>query len=194
MAYRYAMSSILHSFCSLESAINEIGKELFWEPASTIYIADKNLLLREFIKSWDKKSVLDKLGVILECKNVQLRPKLMVKLRELNNLRNWIVHGFVYEITLLVEPKLVDGTDPEYQVLDQDYNVKWKQKFSNTKFKPIKELNYKDAKTALVIILDTLKVEVAKTFSRGYTVVTCENGQKIHFLLPKMFDISKLMD
>src|SRR5262245_3605336 len=64
---RLALSSILHGFCALESAINYFGHEMFFHPESDRYVLPekRDVLLKRFVQSWDKAVSLEKLHFIL---------------------------------------------------------------------------------------------------------------------------------
>ena len=167
-----AISVILHSYCGLESALNAIGYEMFNNSNSQQYIPkkDRDFLLNRFIESWKRNvQCLDKLEFITLHNNHTFPDKLKNKLTELNNLRNWLAHGFSYSTTFLLEE-----TDKEnnYKVIDYEDNVNWKKNFPRCKFNPITRLNIDDAEKALRIILETLielsKINMHYIFSLSY--------------------------
>jgi hypothetical protein len=151
-----AMSSILHGYCGLESALNLIGYNLFFDTSSPKYVspAQRDVPLRRLIKSWGTTlPATDKLRYILAISGKTLPSRLESEIGELNTLRNWIAHGFPFKRTLLLEQQ-PSGTFLE---ADREDSVDWQSRFTNTKFNPPDELEYQDAHTALRIVLDCMK-------------------------------------
>jgi hypothetical protein len=153
-----ALSSIIHSFCALESAINEVGHMMFHDSKSPIYFLDqgRNYTLRKAIQSWKNVDCIEKFHIIIDCapkgKHVE---KLVNRMREFNGLRNWLVHGFVFEASILLENKPEEGV---YEQVDREDNVNWISKFPNTKFGSIDQLSSTDARTSLLITLDAMRI------------------------------------
>src|SRR5262245_33924112 len=63
LSHRYSISSIIHSFAALESAVNYFGHEMFFHDRSARYIPleQRSFLLRRFVQSWNNTSCIDKL-------------------------------------------------------------------------------------------------------------------------------------
>jgi hypothetical protein len=172
-AHRFAISSIVHAFSGLESAINLFGFELFFNPDSQRFVPHKqrDFLLNRMIKSWDTAPSIDKLSFVLaHSGKLVLQPKLENQLRELNNLRNWIVHGFSYKKTYLVEPS--SENPGAYNVVDIEDSVDWAKKFPNTKFKSLDRLDAYDAQLALRIIFSSLKL-LSDCMDQPLGILTC---------------------
>ncbi len=152
------MSSIIHSYCALESAINEIGYAAFFEEDSALYVNIQNRVytLRKTIANWKTVSCIDKLLIIVESLSGTTIPNNQIdELRELNNLRNWLVHGFVFKSTVLLEQNPSEsGT---YTQVDREDSINWSQQFRLTKFNSIDELDVEDARKALIIVLRILQ-------------------------------------
>ena len=130
------VSCILHSYCGLEAALNVTGYQLFLNAKSPRYIppAKRDLALKRLIKSWEiNLAATDKLHYILSVSGKTLQPKLGNELRELNILRNWIAHGFVFTSVILLE-KQPDGS---LLGVDREDSIDWERKFPNTKFQPL---------------------------------------------------------
>ena len=143
LAKRFVLSSIIHANSGLESVVNFLGFELFSNEDSSrfIQIEQRDFLLTKFVKTWDRAPCLDKISFVLSHSSKTMLPaKLQNQLRELNNLRNWLVHGFCYKTTLLLEPK-ENGT---FNVVDTEDTLDWVKKFPNTKFKPLDQLGIED--------------------------------------------------
>ncbi|MDP8206237.1 MAG: hypothetical protein P9L92_06205 [Candidatus Electryonea clarkiae] len=154
-----SISSIIHSFSALESVVSETGHQLFFEEDSYLYVPreKRNFALRKVVSNWKYTSCLDKFHLIVEQISTKAAPlKLAAELMELNNLRNWLLHGFVYKATLLLEKKNEEkGT---FTLVDREDSVKWSNKFPNTKFSALDELDECDAKKALIISLSAIKL------------------------------------
>ncbi|KXK15413.1 MAG: hypothetical protein UZ14_CFX002000434 [Chloroflexi bacterium OLB14] len=197
LVHRCAISSILHGFCALESAINYFGHEMFFNKGSESYvpIEKRDYLLNKFLKKWDKSEALEKLEFILSYSKVSTPEKLRNELIELNNLRNWIAHGKVYITTFLLDPKDDPDNDEEtqtYSVVDMEDSVNWKGKFPNTKFKSLGKLNFDDAQIALTIVLNTLKI-LSETFKKPIDLMTCEYPASYDLLWEENFNIQEII-
>ena len=172
---RLALSCIIHSFCALESAVNRLGYELFFDPVSEIYVPEeeRDFLLNKFIKTWDRGATLEKLHFIaFYAGSRHTAAQLEAKLRELNILRNWLVHGFTYKTTFLLEPSS-EGDAGFFTVVDFEESVDWRKKFPNCKFNSLSNLRFEDARKAIVIVLESLEV-LSSAFLRpfAYTLTT----------------------
>lgn len=153
-----SISSIIHSYSAMESIVSETGHQVFFEEDSYLYVSveKRSFALRKVLSNWKYASCLDKLNIIIEqASNALLPPKLSAELNEFNNLRNWLVHGFVYKSTLLLEKE--NGEEDTFTLVDREDSVDWSSKFPNTKFSALDELNENDAKKALVISLSVIK-------------------------------------
>lgn len=157
---KYAsISSIIHSYSALESVVSETGHCLFFAKESYLFTPPDriNYTLRKTISNWSNTTCLDKLSIIAEqLSGESIAQKLINELRELNNLRNWIAHGFVFQSTLLLQEKGTSGEDYVYDLVDREDSVDWAKKFPNTKFSPLDEINLNDARIALVISLSAV--------------------------------------
>lgn len=194
LAQRCALSSIIHGFCALESMANYIGFEMFFNSDSKRYITPdkRDLLLERFVKSWDKTNAIEKIEFIVHYSGSKALPaSLISRLRELNTLRNWLVHGFPYTTTLLLDP-INEADKSAYNVVDREDSVDWKSKFPNTKFKPLGELDFNDAQTALIIVLEILKV-ISECTQQPIGLFTCEYERGYKILWGDTFDIHKLL-
>ncbi|WP_139150295.1 hypothetical protein [Cellulophaga baltica] len=113
------------------------------------------------------------------------------KLKELNNLRNWLCHGFSYKTTLLLEPK--EGEENTYNEIDSEDNIDWLKKFPNTKFSPIKELNSKDGEKALIIVLEILII-LAEALNQPFHIVSYYGENPIHNTIYKDTNIEDIIN
>lgn len=153
-ARRQATSSVLHAYMGFESIVNKIGYDLYVLKDSPRYIPEdkRNLPLRRFVKAWDKSvSIIEKFEHILEIKSVTADQKTRNELGELNNLRNMLVHGVCYQTTILVNPETSI-------VEDREDTINWKNKFPNTKFNPVDQLDYHDAVKAIEVVFKCLRL------------------------------------
>lgn len=191
LAKRFILSSIIHAFSGLESVVNLLGFELFSNPDSQKFIPleQRDFLLKRLAKSWDVVPSIDKISFILShSSKTSLPAPLENKLRELNILRNWLVHGFSYKKTFLLEPKN-SGT---YNVVDTEDSVDWAKKFPNTKFKPLNDLDVDDAILALTIVFETLKL-LSDSVVRPLSLLTCVPEQDYQILFMESFDIQGIL-
>jgi hypothetical protein len=192
LAKRLILSSIIHAFAGLESFVNLLGYELFSNSDSPIFIPveQRDFFLNKMAKSWDTVSCLDKISFILShSAKCALPAKLENQLRELNNLRNWLVHGFTYKQTFLLEP----SSDVGYKIVDTQDSVDWAKKFPNTKFKAWGELGTEDAHLALTIVFGALKV-LSDSTSQPLSLFTCLPEPEYKFLVGDYFDIQAIIE
>jgi hypothetical protein len=151
---QHSISSIVHAYSGLESAVNSTGYKLFFDKDSPHYLTDRDLPLKRLIESWEKTlPVADKLCFLLQRRGKDLEPRRLQELRELNNLRNWLVHGFNYKTTLLLQD---DAGGQSYSVLDREDSCNWAEKFLHTKFNSLDMLGCDDATTATRIVVESL--------------------------------------
>jgi hypothetical protein len=173
-----AISTILHSFCGLESAVNLIGFEIFFNKESQKYIEEskRDFALKRIVKSWNASiSCLDKIDLILSINSASLEGRLRNELTELNTIRNWISHGFPYKTTWLIEPDKEDNT--KGTIVDFEYSVNWKQKFPNTKFNALDALDINDAEKTLKIVFEVL-IKISKATNDIFYLITYNDGPK----------------
>lgn len=153
-----SISSIIHGFIGLESFVNFLGHELFFNGDSHLFlnIEKKDIPLKKLLNSWNSNLQLtEKVEYLLSLKGSNLPDNLKFQLIELNNLRNWLIHGFSYKSTYLVQPD--PNTPNSGSVLDIEDNVDWKKKFPHTKFQSLTFLDSTDAQVALKIVLEIVK-------------------------------------
>jgi hypothetical protein len=170
-----AITVVLHSFSGLESAINLIAFETFYNPDSPRYISEdkRDIPLNKLLKSWNASiPCLEKIDFLLSLHSEKIDDNLRNQLTELNNLRNWISHGFPYTTTWLIQPSENDAT--RGIVLDYEYSVDWSKKFPATKFNPLNELNEEDAEKALRIVFKIL-IKLATVTEQLFHFVTYTN-------------------
>jgi hypothetical protein len=114
--------------------------------------------------------------------------KLENQLRELNTLRNWIVHGFSYKTTYLIEPE----TEGVYNVVDMEDSVDWQKKFPNTKFKPLDRLGVEDARLALTIVLEILRI-MSDSMHQPISICTYVPKANYKILFEDEFNIQEIV-
>src|SRR6185369_1117480 len=155
-----SISSIIHSYSALESVVSETGHSLFFATKSHLYVPaqQRNYTLRKTISNWQNTTCIDKLSIIMEqLSGTAMDDRVLTRLRELNNLRNWLVHGFVFEsILLLQENADFSENNQTYTLEDREDTVDWRKKFPNTKFNPLDEIDATDARKALEIALSVV--------------------------------------
>ncbi len=172
---KHSLSSIIHGFIGLESYVNFLAHELFFNEESHLYLQfDRNSLpIKKMLISWNATlPILDKIEYILSLKSIKLSDKLKHQLMELNSLRNWLIHGFSYKTTYLLEPK--NESETSFSIVSMEDSVNWKNKFPQTKFNSIGFLNSQDAEIAAKIALEVLKVLV-KCYKQPILVLFSSN-------------------
>jgi hypothetical protein len=176
---KHAISAILHGYCALESAINFLGYEMFFNEDSNRFVSlkERDLPLRKMIKAWNSSlPCLDKIEYILSVYKAELPTDLKNKLFELNNLRNWLAHGFLYKTTFLLEPN--SEGEHSYNVIDSEDDIDWKSKFQNTKFNSIAHIDSSDAEKAIRIILQIMLI-ISKSCNQPFSFLGCR--EKINY-------------
>ncbi len=195
-ARRSALSSIIHAYCGLESAINAIGYELFFNPDSNIYVPSerRDFPLTRMIDTWHgRMQSVDKLQFILSHgAKEEISPLLTAEVLEINNLRNWIVHGFSFKRTVLVEPK--EEEEGVFTEVDREDTVRWEEKFPRLKFNPLDRLAPDDARKVLSVVLRSLKV-LSANFENRMFIIPVYFGSARHFVIsPASDDIDKILN
>lgn len=175
-SHRQALSSVLHVFLALEAAVNLIGDRIFFDPDSPAYVSekDRDFPMQLMIRGWKfRLSVLDKINFFCFRFKFSLPAKLENELRELDTMRNWIVHGTPYKTTILFEEYM-----PEmFQIADREDNIDWSKTFPNTKLKSPAHIDYTDARTANRIVLDMLKILSVNTGER-FIIYSLHDGEE----------------
>jgi hypothetical protein len=159
---RYAISAIIHAFCSLESVLNFMAYRMFSIEDGPEFIPEdkRGFFVKSMVNRWDYLKVTEKCNAILSVSQALLLPnEVNSRLSEVGKLRNWIVHGKCYHSTLLVSP----SPDPHvlYEVIDEEASKSWKdweQRFPFYHFNQPLAVNHSDARTVLRVIIETLLI------------------------------------
>ena len=144
--------------------------------------ADQRIFaLQKLSQQWARLSFIDKLRLLISTFDpAVIAPSDDAKIRELNLLRNWIAHGFCYQTTFLLETDEEEDTGI-YRVADQEDSVSWATKFPNSGFKSIAELDHRDARLALEIVLTLLR-QLATWSHQPFSVVTYRGGPQYRLI------------
>ena len=159
---RCAISAIMHGFSSLEAVLNFMAYRMFTldDAAEFIPLTKRNFFVQSIIKRWTNLKITEKCNTILSVSGPSLLPNgVHSKLSEVNNLRNWIVHGTCYHSTLLVAPS--SESHVLYEVVDEEPGeswMRWSQKFPLCRFNQPLALNVSDAQTAIRVIVEVLLI------------------------------------
>jgi len=192
---KIAFPIILHGYFGLESAVNLIGHELFFDHDSAKFIKEKNrdFFLRKLIKSWKKNylSCIDKIEFILEYYHKEIPDNLKNRLIELNKLRNYLAHGVIYRSDFLLEPDPVKKN--VYWSVDSEDDKEWGNYFQTTNFNAPKRLNSTDAEKALRIVLETL-VLLVKSTNQTLRIASSYDNEDNSTLIEKESDIDKIIN
>lgn len=189
-SHRRAMSSILHAFLGLESAINLIGYELFFDPSSPRYImpADRSIPVKLMVDRWSNGlSWSVKLDYILSAYNYSIDEHLKQELLECATIRNLIAHGNPYKQRILLGKDLLS-----VRVVDREI-IFDSSKFSHTKLKSPSFIEYHDAYTVNRIILNTLKVLAIHTGNQ-FMISPTDDKDNETIRIDDDFDVSEILD
>jgi len=187
---RVATSCVLHAFFGLESLLNRVGYETFIDDGSPRHVPEdrRGFWLRRFLRNWNTSGVADKLQAVLDVRERKAAPaNVLARLQEFNNLRNWLVHGFTYKTTFLLEPS--EGRPDSYTVIDREDSVDWRSKFPNTGFNAPGELQYSDAATALSIVF-----EAVESLGEPVLLTLTEPKLRVKMFSPGQTIVAKLID
>lgn len=182
VAHNYSVSSIVHAFIGFESVINKLGFELFSDVSSPRFmpVESRNIPVRRLIEAWNRTlPITDKFEYLMELKSVSIERNLIAQFSEITNLRNMLIHGFAYSVTILVKP--TEGEDNSYEVIDQEDSVDWDKKFPNLKFNPITDLGSEDARKVLRVLLRCLQ-SIYVGFQEVIVFVCYQETPHIHIL------------
>ena len=192
MSRRWALSSVLHAYCGLDSAINLIGHEILFDSDSPRHIPDsgRDLLLRRFVRGWSTSlPCFDKIVYVLSVEGRQLDARLENEIRELNNFRNMIAHGTVYKSTVLA----IRHSESSFTGVDREDSIDWAAKLPNTKFNAIDLIDTSDSREANRIVLEVVKQITANSGSRCY-VAPYWRGTPGYRVINSDFDIAAFLD
>lgn len=157
--WRLSSSCIVHSISALDSLINGIGFDYCFNKDTDQFIPNesRSFSLKRMIKAWDSLSILERLMAIVEVTDIDSLPlKIENELRELNDLRNWIIHGKPFVLTTLREYYRDEENYFRADEHDWEESIDWKKKYTNTKFKSPSRLNRHDAKNAVDIVVKAI--------------------------------------
>lgn len=153
---QFIISCIIHFNCAIESLVNLIGDDLLFDSTSKISIPNKSkdLPLKKFISAWGKSlSLEEKINFLCEKLCLKdINERLINEIKELNKLRNLVVHGKIYKTLYLQQ----NNHDDSYSILDVEHDIDSKKLFPNSKLNIPSELSINDCKIALRICLKSL--------------------------------------
>ncbi|APF25230.1 MULTISPECIES: hypothetical protein [Clostridium] len=152
----YCISCIIHSVSAIEACISKIAYETFDNAKSSFYIPveKRNISLSIIINTWFKMQTIDKINLFLQMFEKNRLDKILEsKFKELDNLRNWLIHGPCYDTIYLLEPK----GDNNFDLIDKKDSIHWECRYPNSKFNSLEDIDETDAYKALEISLEVLK-------------------------------------
>lgn len=179
--WRLTTSCILYSFFALESFVNFLGHEYFYNENSSYYIlpTDRKYSLKKLLASWERLPFLENLKIFLdEILSESIPPDIDNRLTELNKLRNWLVHGKPYTVTMLYEFVQVDESTVKSIIHDSEESVDFTKVFPHTKFKSPGSLDRNDALTAIKIVIQLVIFIVSKIRWFHTTISIFHNGKE----------------
>lgn len=156
-SHLYALSSMMHAFAALEGHVNRIAYAILREHQFPYFVAPENRTFefKELISKWDGNLSLEKkMQFLLDQQHATYPGYLIPNLRELSNLRNWIVHGNVYRTALLVERSADKPNSGTVWLRAND--EEWAPRFPSYKFPMPDRLSYPDARKFFIGIVETM--------------------------------------
>lgn len=193
LSRRHSLSAIVHAYCALESAVSWVSHDLFFDDTSPRRVADdkRDIPLQRMLKAWTVNvPLVDKIAVVLSHLEAEGLPaRLTNELRELRTLRNWILHGFSFKSTMLIEPI----GDDHFAIVDREDSFQWQKEFPNTKFSRLDDLNSMDARTALRIVLQTLQ-HLAQATQSEYMGIAYFDEPYIFHIKPGTDIVDRILD
>jgi len=180
ISHRNAVSAIIHAYVALESCVNLLGYSTFLDSESPHHIpdGDRDVALRKFAQTWDRTlPVSDKFEFLVSRKAIPADPNLLCEIRELAALRNYLVHGYTFRKSVLLE-RSEAGT---YSVVDYEDSPDLRPKFPHTKFSSLDKLSWQDARTTLRIVFDCLKL-LSRAYDTLYHLASLLDGVKTVFI------------
>ncbi len=157
-AHKYALSSILHSFAGLESQLNAVGESLFWRSDDPLYISpeQRSFELSKLVGHWKSgMPIVEKVQFVMSRGPSALPPALLNALREVNKLRNMLVHGESFSVTLLVE-RDQNNRHGSGVVHAREDEERWQQAFPIMKFPAPDRITYMDARAVAKVLLEVV--------------------------------------
>lgn len=189
---RWSLSSVLHAFCGLDSAVNQVGHEILFDADSPRYIphSDRDLVLSRFVQGWSiKLPCVEKVKYVLSVEGKTLDARLENEIRELNTFRNMIAHGSIYRSVILAV-KQPEGHSRE---VDREDSVDWIRKFPNSKFNATDLIDESDARTANRIALEAVKL-ITEDSDSGCWLAPYWKGIDQHSSIDQDFDPKTYLD
>ena len=162
-----SISAIIHGCCALEAALNHHAYHVFSDPKSHLYVQpkDRSVAVDFVSRAWHRSlTSVEKLRFLADRVELQLSARLQAELQEVATLRNWLVHGFVYTVTLLVsplEPVRSDSTVRVFDVHDREDSVDWQTRFPHLSFNALDRLDHSDATKSFRVSIEALRLLVA---------------------------------
>jgi hypothetical protein len=166
---RLTVSLIIHLFCAFESAVNYFWYECFSNEDSPHYVSNKErtFILNKMLESRTRLPILDKFEILVwHVSSQRISDQLAARLKEVNRLRNLIVHGFTYRSRFLVEMYPEQGEASQLIYVDQEH-IDMTPKFPNCKFNSLHCLCSTDGNTVFNIIIESLKI-LSAIFSHAF--------------------------
>jgi len=147
----------MHAFAALEGHVNRIAYAILREPEFPYFVAQENRTVEfgDLVSKWDGSlSIEKKTQFLLGQRHATYPGYLIPSLRELTNLRNWIVHGKVYRTALLIERSADKPNSGTLRLRADD--EEWAPRFPRYKFPMPDRLSYPDARKFFIGIVETM--------------------------------------
>lgn len=150
----FVISSVIHSYFTIESAINLVTDDIMFNEKSQLFIKkeDRPIELRKFFSNWRNIFFEDKLTFLIERFTLsEISKELIEEIKELNRLRNLIVHNKIYR-AFYSQPEIEENP----RIWEVEYELNTKEIFPKTKFNLPKDSNVLDSYKAFRICLKLL--------------------------------------
>lgn len=198
-SWRAANSSIIHACCALDHAVTHIFYQLYQNEESNIYVAkdSRDKRNKEIVRDLKGRGLAVKIEtLVLLHETLKIPPKTLGEIRELAEIRNFLVHGLPHKHSVLLsasERRLVhtdfrpDGKKKftfSMPIADQEDTLgDWGSKFCHTKFNKPRDICYHNALGALRISMGAIN-SLNKAFSQSCGAVGWWGGTKFFLSLP----------
>lgn len=196
MEWRLSSSCVVHCLSSIDSLVNGIGFDYFFNKDTEQFIPleNRSFSLMRTLRSWDNLSLLERLMVIIEVAGLKpLPPKLENEIREMNDLRNWIIHGKPFTLTTLREFYHDEENFFRMEVHDWEESINWNKKYPNTKFNSPSQLDRQDAKNSFRIAVMT-NLFILKQIKWFHTVINTFYGEISEYRIDEKTTIEDVMN
>ncbi len=184
---RIVRSSIMHAVSALDAYLNKFQYETFIDESSPHYlpVSRRNTVLRRFLDGWRNATIPDRLAVLAELTGQgPIRDNLLARCREVGLRRNVIVHGVVYQTTVLMSPSEAQPTT--FDLIDIEESMNCRTRFPHLKLGSMLELQTTQAEAAIDVTFESLQ-SIASPYMRRLSLFFTEPTRTVVLLEPPSF-------